>query len=100
MNCSCTMNCLLVFRYLDMAITGKDIRKQDGNKVIGYIAQNSAGRDLAWNFVRNNFKTLLEMYVHNYICVRLSCNINLQSNIAYNLHVPDWLKTYQNCQRT
>jgi len=60
---SCTKQIWLLNRYLDMCLT-KDsgIRKADGRTVISRIATNSVGRDLAFNFVRENWDTVVSYY--------------------------------------
>ncbi len=52
---------LFVLRYLNMSLTaGSGIRKQDGDFVIASVAYNTVGRDLAFDFVRNNWNKLSE----------------------------------------
>ena len=48
-------NCFL-FRYLNMSLTeGSGIRKADGRSVISRVAINEYGRDLAFDFIRDNW---------------------------------------------
>ena len=49
------------FRYLEMCLTkGSGVRKADGRTVISRIAMNSVGRDLAFDFVRDKWDTVVE----------------------------------------
>lgn len=48
-------------RYLEYSIT--KVRRQDSQSVIVYVSRNIHGRYLAWNFVRNNWNTLVEWWV-------------------------------------
>ena len=42
-----------------MAIDPKSgIKKQDSNEVISGVAKNKVGRDLAWNWLRANWKAI------------------------------------------
>ena len=50
---------LFFFRYLNIAITPTEVRKQDATKVLVYISENSVGQALAWDFVRSNWNYLL-----------------------------------------
>jgi len=48
-------------RYLEMCLTkGSGVRKADGRTVISRIAMNSVGRDLAFDFVRDKWDTVVE----------------------------------------
>ena len=38
------------------------IRKQDGSEVINSVATNSIGRDLAWNWLRNDWDRISAYY--------------------------------------
>ncbi|KAK3108903.1 hypothetical protein FSP39_018341 [Pinctada imbricata] len=58
----CSKQTWILSRYLDMVIKAEDIRRQDGSRVMGAIAASPLGRDLAWNFLRQNFQTFLDMY--------------------------------------
>ncbi|MEK7586123.1 MAG: M1 family metallopeptidase [Patescibacteria group bacterium] len=54
-------NKALLGKTLELALS-KDIRDQDAPFVIGSVWQNKVGRDLAWQFIKNNWKVLLEKY--------------------------------------
>ena len=45
-----------------MSLTpGSGVRRQDGTGVIGMVARNTVGRYLAFNFIRDKWKTVKEM---------------------------------------
>lgn len=47
-------------RYLEYTLDPTKIRKQDATSTIGYIAKNTVGMPLTWNFVRARWKYLFE----------------------------------------
>ena len=50
-------------RLLDMAIDPKSgIKKQDSNAVISGVAKNKVGRDLTWNWLRANWKSIYNYF--------------------------------------
>ncbi|XP_064152815.1 endoplasmic reticulum aminopeptidase 2-like isoform X1 [Anguilla rostrata] len=49
-------------RLIDLGMEGEVIRTQDLPSVIVTISRNPAGQALAWNFVRKNWKRLLEKF--------------------------------------
>ncbi|KAK3895772.1 hypothetical protein Pcinc_000525 [Petrolisthes cinctipes] len=52
----CTKEIWILSRYLEMSITeGSGIRRQDASRSIDAVARNDVGRDLAWNFIRDNW---------------------------------------------
>ncbi len=56
---SCTNEVWILQRYLEMTIDPTSaIRKQDGTTVIAGIAQNSVGRYMTWNWLRNSWKEI------------------------------------------
>ena len=57
------ISCFLFQRYLEMTIDpDSGIRKQDGSEVINSVATNSIGRDLAWNWLRNDWDRISAYY--------------------------------------
>ncbi len=51
----------LYFRFLNYSITpGAGVRKQDSASVISIVANNAYGRDLAFDFVRSNWRNIKE----------------------------------------
>ena len=51
----------LYFRYLNMSLTeDSGVRKADGRKVISKIASNPIGRDMAFDFVRDKWSTVID----------------------------------------
>ncbi|KAL3884512.1 hypothetical protein ACJMK2_024647 [Sinanodonta woodiana] len=60
---SCSKETWILSKYLEMAVADNgDIRRQDAVSVIVWISRNSAGRALAWDFVRANFQSLLDKF--------------------------------------
>ncbi|XP_040569866.1 aminopeptidase N isoform X2 [Lepeophtheirus salmonis] len=60
---SCTKEIWLLNRYLQRAIDPKSgIRKQDGNGIISSIARKTIGRDLAFDFIRQNWDKIANYY--------------------------------------
>ncbi|XP_069029800.1 aminopeptidase Ey-like [Embiotoca jacksoni] len=59
---SCTKQPWLLNRYLQRCLDPKQIRKQDATFVIVYIAGNSIGQPLAWDFIRSNWGYLYNNY--------------------------------------
>ncbi|KAM6426351.1 aminopeptidase N [Liasis olivaceus] len=49
-------------RYLRFTLDPTKIRRQDATSTINSIAQNLAGQDLAWSFVRINWRTLFNQF--------------------------------------
>ncbi|XP_066914385.1 glutamyl aminopeptidase-like [Clytia hemisphaerica] len=50
-------------RYLDYAISGRQIRPQDASYVFDYVANhNPIGRPVAWNFLKQNWDKIYEMF--------------------------------------
>jgi aminopeptidase N len=49
-------------RYLQMSLDESEIRKQDTVSVLAGIANSAAGRTLAWNFVKRNWKEFDRRY--------------------------------------
>lgn len=50
---------LLVFRYLNYSIT--EVRTQDTKRVVEMVSKNVIGRNLAWNFTRDNWEYFSEV---------------------------------------
>ncbi|KAM8895416.1 aminopeptidase N-like isoform 1-T3 [Spinachia spinachia] len=59
---ACTKAPWLLNRYLDYTLDPTKIRKQDATSTIQYIAQNTVGVPLTWNFVRARWNYLFEQY--------------------------------------
>uniref|UniRef100_G3PPF0 Aminopeptidase n=1 Tax=Gasterosteus aculeatus aculeatus TaxID=481459 RepID=G3PPF0_GASAC len=57
---ACTKAPWLLNRYLEYTLDPTKIRKQDATSTIGYIAKNTVGMPLTWNFVRARWKYLFE----------------------------------------
>ncbi|KAF2365600.1 ERAP1-like C-terminal domain, partial [Trinorchestia longiramus] len=56
---SCTREVWILSKFLDMAFTeNSGIKKQDANGVFGNIASNDIGRDIAWDYLQNNFDSI------------------------------------------
>ncbi|XP_071539736.1 aminopeptidase N-like isoform X8 [Panulirus ornatus] len=55
----CSREIWILSRYLDMSFTeDSGIRKQDAHTVFGSVARNDVGRDLAWNYVREEWEKI------------------------------------------
>ncbi|XP_062585470.1 uncharacterized protein LOC134247152 isoform X2 [Saccostrea cucullata] len=59
---SCSKQTWLLSRYLEYALDTNVVRKQDATTVITYISRNTIGKDLVWNFVRQNWDQLRKDY--------------------------------------
>lgn len=59
----CTKEMWILSRYLEMAFTpGSGVRKQDASKVFTAVARNTVGRDLAWNYLQDQWPNVLEYF--------------------------------------
>lgn len=60
---SCSKKLWILNRYLNMSLTeGSGIRSQDGRTVVSNIASNNIGRDITFDFIRENWDVVLEYY--------------------------------------
>ncbi|KAM4593085.1 aminopeptidase Ey-like [Odontesthes bonariensis] len=59
---SCTKQPWLLNRYLQYCLDPEKIRKQDATYTIVYIASNTIGQPLAWDFVRANWNYIFTDY--------------------------------------
>lgn len=60
---TCTKEIWLLNKLLNMSLTdGSGIRKQDGRSVISRVALNHIGRDLAFDFVRDQWDRVVDYY--------------------------------------
>uniref|UniRef100_A0A3Q2Y010 Aminopeptidase n=1 Tax=Hippocampus comes TaxID=109280 RepID=A0A3Q2Y010_HIPCM len=59
---ACTGNTQLLKRYLSYTLEPSMIRRQDAAFVIGAVASNSLGQELAWNFVRLQWDYMFTQY--------------------------------------
>lgn len=50
-------------RLVEMGLEGKVIRLQDLSTLIIMVARNPRGQNLAWNFVKKNWNTLVQKLV-------------------------------------
>jgi len=62
---------------LEFAISD-DVRPQDSVTLISCIAANSQGRDLAWQFFKDNFQTLKDRYKSGFLLGRLVQSVTEQ----------------------
>jgi len=59
----CTKEVWLLNRYLNMSMTpNSGVRRQDGSTVIGGVARNTVGRYLAFDFIREEWATVKEVF--------------------------------------
>eukprot|EP00090_Calanus_glacialis_P046064 TRINITY_DN885_c0_g1_i5.p1 TRINITY_DN885_c0_g1~~TRINITY_DN885_c0_g1_i5.p1 ORF type:complete len:807 (+),score=220.22 TRINITY_DN885_c0_g1_i5:315-2423(+) len=60
---ACTKEVWLLNRYLNMSLTPESgVRRQDGSKVLGNVAQNTVGRYLTFDFVQQEWERVAEIY--------------------------------------
>ncbi|XP_077425086.1 aminopeptidase N-like isoform X1 [Vanacampus margaritifer] len=59
---ACTHNTQLLERYLSYTLKPAMIRRQDAATVIGAVASNRLGQELAWNFVRVQWEYMFTQY--------------------------------------
>lgn len=52
-------------RYIELSQDENNVRSQNFLHILQYIASNSAGSDLAWNWVRSNWEWLVDRYTLN-----------------------------------
>ncbi|XP_038145940.1 endoplasmic reticulum aminopeptidase 2 isoform X2 [Cyprinodon tularosa] len=57
-------------RLLAIGLEGKVIRSQDLSYVVWMVARNPKGYDLAWNFVKKNWDSLVEKFQLGSSCIR------------------------------
>ncbi|XP_069189951.1 aminopeptidase N [Procambarus clarkii] len=59
----CTKQIWILSRYLDMAFTADSgVRSQDASTVFSSVSRNDIGRDLAWNYLRDQWQ-----HISNYV---------------------------------
>ena len=65
----------ILSRVLEFAV-GPEVRAQDSVHLIGSVARNRAGRDLAWQFFKDNFAMLKSRYESGFLLSHLvkSCS--------------------------
>ncbi|XP_017862194.1 PREDICTED: puromycin-sensitive aminopeptidase isoform X1 [Drosophila arizonae] len=92
----------LLRRVIDFAMSG-EVRAQDSVFVIVAVALNPKGRDLAWEFFKENSKQLLEQYQGGFLLTRLIKYLieNFASEEKAR-EVEDYFRTNQipGCERT
>ncbi|KAK7497860.1 hypothetical protein BaRGS_00010994 [Batillaria attramentaria] len=59
---ACSQKIWILGRYLNLALTPSEIRKQDALKVIQSISLNTLGRGLAWDLFRGKWDTIRSEY--------------------------------------
>ncbi|OQV25529.1 Aminopeptidase N [Hypsibius exemplaris] len=59
---ACSREPWILNRLLEWSLSSPSIRKQDGDHVMGLIAQNPVGRYLAWNFIRDRWDDIRMRY--------------------------------------
>ncbi|XP_018019108.1 aminopeptidase N-like, partial [Hyalella azteca] len=59
----CSKEIWILSKYMkDSFVAGGDIRKQDIARVFSSVASNEYGQDVAWNYLRNNWKAITEYF--------------------------------------
>ncbi|XP_069722798.1 aminopeptidase N [Phaenicophaeus curvirostris] len=59
---ACSKQPWILKRYLQYTLDPSKIRKQDATSTINSIASNVVGQSLAWDFIRENWRTLFSQY--------------------------------------
>ncbi|XP_077985458.1 aminopeptidase N-like [Glandiceps talaboti] len=59
---ACSNEPWILSRYLEYAMDGDKIKKQDASRTIQDVAKNYVGRSLAWDFFRARYDDLFDMY--------------------------------------
>lgn len=59
-----------LYRLLQQGLEGMVIRSQDLSSLILMVARNPQGHHLAWNFVKNNWNTLVQKFQLGSFCIR------------------------------
>ncbi|XP_064106708.1 aminopeptidase N-like [Macrobrachium nipponense] len=60
---ACTREIWILTRYLDLTFTeGSPIKRQDAARVYSDIARNEVGRDLAWDYMREQFAKVYSFF--------------------------------------
>ncbi|KAH3863357.1 glutamyl aminopeptidase-like [Dreissena polymorpha] len=76
----------LLMRYIENAQNEEYVRSQDYFNVLGIIAGNRAGRGLVWDWVRNNWQTLVDRFtLYSRYFGRLLPSIASNFNTQYQL---------------
>ncbi|CAD5111686.1 DgyrCDS971 [Dimorphilus gyrociliatus] len=75
-----TKDAELLKKLLKMSIESKIIRKQDGYMVVKEILQTHAGHDLAWNFIKRNWKTIVKTWSDKAYSRIFKASASLKSN--------------------
>lgn len=57
-------------RLLELGLEGKVIRSQDLSTLILMVSRNAQGHQLAWNFVKENWNTLVQKFQLGSFCIR------------------------------
>ncbi|KAM9359901.1 endoplasmic reticulum aminopeptidase 2 isoform 1-T2 [Symphorus nematophorus] len=67
---TCSRDTDKLHRLLELGLEGKVIRSQDLSALILMVARNSQGHQLAWNFVKKNWDTLVDKFQLGSFCIR------------------------------
>nr|KAG5686655.1 hypothetical protein BaRGS_013442 [Batillaria attramentaria] len=59
---ACSREQWILSRLLNRAMFSGDIRSQDALGIVQYVAQNPAGRSVAWQFIRDSWDTIFDRY--------------------------------------
>ncbi|XP_069102050.1 aminopeptidase N-like [Argopecten irradians] len=95
---SCTKQTWILSKYLLMSLDPKEIRGQDIVYVISYVAEQSAGRDIAWNFVNDKWDYLIQQFgqgqfsfsgIIRAISVTLNTEYNMDQLLQFQRSHPD-----------
>ncbi|KAI3372894.1 hypothetical protein L3Q82_023351 [Scortum barcoo] len=67
---TCSRDKNKLHRLLDLGLEGKVIRSQDLSSLILMVARNPQGHHLAWDFVKQNWDTLVQKFQLGSFCIR------------------------------
>ncbi|XP_070545825.1 aminopeptidase N-like isoform X2 [Ptychodera flava] len=83
---SCSNEPWILSRYMEYALDGDKIKKQDASYTLRYVAANYVGRALAWDFFRAKYDTLFDMYKGSlFTWSRLLAGMTNQLNTEFGL---------------
>ncbi|ESO85815.1 hypothetical protein LOTGIDRAFT_130453 [Lottia gigantea] len=85
----------LLTRYLEYANNEDKVRSQDFFTVVNYISRNSIGKDITWNWVRENWQKLVDRFtLYSRSLGRLVPNIVSSFNSDFRLKEATFFKLY------
>ena len=83
----------LLKRTLAFAIS-KDVRRQDTTRMIAAVSTNPEGTDLAWSFIKKNWKLLLERYAGSRDLAHLIEPMGVSTSVSQAKDIEQFLKKH------